>query len=84
MPRKLDARAAKQFIDRYRTAERCAECDSGELGVTVWDHYGTVPADAGGDAGKGAGLYIGAVVACENCGHGVTLDRARLDAHQAA
>lgn len=84
MPRKLSASAAADFIKHYQAAEKCPECGAGDPGVTVWDHYGTVPDEAGAAAGKGPGVYIGAVVSCDNCGHNVTLDRARLDEFQAA
>ena len=63
---------------------RCPECGAGDLGITVWDHYGTVPEDAGTENERGAGIFIAAVASCNGCGHNITLDRARLDAHQAA
>lgn len=84
MPRKLNAGAAAEFIKHYGAAEKCPACGAGDPGVTVWDHYGAVPPEAGTDAEKGVGVYIGAVVSCDNCGHNVTLDRARLDKFQAA
>ena len=84
MPRHLHPNGVPEFLAHYGVEDRCGSCQSGNLGVTVWDHYGTMPADGSPEAEAGTGTFVSAVVACGDCGHGLMLDRATLAAKQAA
>lgn len=84
MPRRLDPKGVPEFLAHYETDESCGSCGSGNLSVTVWDHYGTQPDDGSPEAKGGKGTFIAAIVVCEDCGGDLTLDRAALSAKQAA
>jgi hypothetical protein len=84
MPRRLDPKAASKFRTHYELGDSCGSCGSGNLTVTVWDHYGTQPEDGRAEAASGRGTFIAAIVVCEDCGSDQTLNRAALAAKQAA
>lgn len=84
MPRQLPPQAVPEFLKHYRAANCCADCSSGKLAVTVWDHYGTVPKDGSKEAERGTGTFIAALIICQDCGRNETLDRARLAGERAA
>lgn len=84
MPRHLHPNGVPAFLTNQGLAEVCENCQSSNLTVTVWDHYGTAPQDGTPEAEAGTGTFLAAVVACKDCDHGVPLDRARLAGKQAA
>ena len=84
MPRRLDPKSATEFLTHHEVGDTCGSCGSGKLMVTVWDHYGTQPEDGSAEVASGTGTFIAAIVACEDCGSDLTLNRAALAAKQAA
>lgn len=84
MPRHLHPDGVPEFLRHYKVDGRCQSCGSENLGVTVWDHYGTVPEDGSPAAKAGTGDFLAALVICQDCEKVVALDRTRLAGAQAA
>ncbi len=84
MPRHLHANGVPEFLDHYEVGDRCGNCGSDNLGVTVWDHYGTMPDDGSPEAKTGVGAFLAALVICQDCEQVIALDRARLAGTRAA
>ncbi len=78
MPRRLHPNGVADFLKTHELGERCEKCHSGNLKAIVWDHYGTAPEEGTPEADSGTGTFIAALVVCDDCGHGLTLDRAAL------
>jgi hypothetical protein len=84
MPRHLHPDGLAEFQAHYGLGSACESCGSANLGVTVWDHYGTVPEDGSAEAKGGTGDLLAALVICQDCDAGTTLDRNRLTGARAA
>ncbi len=78
MPRHLHPDGLAGFLGHYGVAAACESCGSGNLAVTVWDHYGTAPEDGSAEAKAGTGDFLAALVICQDCEAVISLDRARL------
>ena len=78
MPRHLHADGLAEFLNRQGLGVACASCGSANLGVTVWDHYGTVPEEGSAAFHGGNGDFLAALVICQDCDAVISLDRARL------
>ena len=84
MPRHLHPDGLVEFLNQHGLSAACESCGSANLGVTVWDHYGTVPEDGSPAAKAGTGDFLAALVICQDCEKVVALDRTRLAGAQAA
>ena len=84
MPRLLHPDGLTEFLRHCGADATCEACGSGNLGVTVWDHYGTAPEDGSAEAKAGTGDFLAALVICQDCEAVTSLDRARLAGARAA
>ena len=84
MPRPLHPDGLVEFQAHYGLGSACESCGSANLGVTVWDHYGTVPEDGSAEAKGGTGDLLAALVICQDCDAVTSLDRNRLTSARAA
>ena len=84
MPRHLHPDGLAEFQRHYGVGAVCESCGSGNLGITVWDHYGTVPEDGSTEIKAGTGDFLAALVICQDCEAVTSLDRARLAGARAA
>ncbi len=84
MPRHLHPDGLVEFLNQHGLSAACESCGSGNLGITVWDHYGTAPEDGSAEAKTGAGDFLAALVICQDCEAVTSLDRARLAGARAA
>lgn len=78
MPRHLHPDGLAEFQQHYGVGAVCESCGSAKLGITVWDHYGTVPKDGSAEAKAGRGDFLAAMIICQDCEAVASLDRARL------
>ncbi len=65
-----------KFIDLYGTGEACRACGNTGVVVKIWEKYGSNAHEVGGDIGP-TGI-VGAIVACDECSHAETVDRAHI------
>ena len=76
MSRDLTAEEKQKFIALYGAGATCEKCGDAGVTVKIWEKYGSNAHEVGGDiSAKG---IIGAVVACDACGHGQTVARPRI------
>ncbi len=66
MPRHLHPDGQAEFLNQQGLGAACESCGSGKLSVTVWDHYGTMPADGSAEAKAGTGDFLAAQVICQD------------------
>lgn len=78
MSRDLTAEERKAFVDRYGAGASCENCGTDDVIVKIWENYGSTAREIGGDIGPDG--IVGAVVACDHCGHGQTVARPRIKA----
>lgn len=76
MSRDLTKEEQAKFAEMYGTGSRCASCGNEDVTVKIWEKYGTDAAQIGGDISP-TGI-VGALVACDACGHAETVDRAHI------
>jgi len=76
MSRDLTAEEKQKFIALYGSGTACEKCGNSDVTVKIWEKYGSNAHEVGGDIS--AEGIIGAVVACDACGHGQTVTRARI------
>ena len=76
MSRDLTAEEKQDFIQRYGIGDACEQCADTEVTVKIWEKYGSTANEIGGDIS--AQGIVGAVVACDKCGHGQTLARSQI------
>ncbi len=84
MPRHLHPDGLAVFLNQQGLGAACESCGSGNLSVTVWDHYGTQPEGGSAEAKAGTGDFLAALVICQDCDAVTSLDRARLAGTRAA
>ena len=76
MSRDLTADERQKFIELYAIGTACEQCGNTDVTVKIWEKYGSSAGQIGGDISS-TGI-VGAVVACNKCGHGQTLARKRI------
>ena len=76
MSRDLTAEEREKFIALYGTGTACKQCGNKDVLVKIWEKYGTNAHEVGGEIGPEG--IIGALVACEACGHAETVARTRI------
>ena len=76
MSRDLTPEERQNFIGLYGIGEACEKCGNKDVLVKIWEKHGSNAYEIGGDLG--AGGIVGAIVACESCGHAQTLPRSRI------
>ncbi len=76
MSRDLTAEERAKFIGIYGAGTTCRKCGNTDVVVKIWERYGTDASRVGGDIGP-TGI-VGAIVACDACGHSETVDRSRI------
>lgn len=76
MSRNLEPPEVAAFAKIYGVELGCKSCGSSDLTVRIYEGYGSPAKAPGGDIGPGN--LVAAIVICNACGQGVTLDRARL------
>ena len=73
MSRNLTKAEQARFQELYGTGDRCNNCGNQDVTVKIWEKYGTNAHEEGGDIGPEG--IVGAIVACDGCGHGETVAR---------
>ncbi|MDH3582390.1 MAG: hypothetical protein OEM91_17425 [Hyphomicrobiales bacterium] len=76
MSRDLTKEERDKFVDLYGTGEACKNCQTKDVTVKIWEKYGTDAFEVGGDIGPSG--IIGAIVACDACGHSETVAREHI------
>lgn len=76
MSRNLEPHEVETFGKIYGVERRCGSCGSSDITVRIYEGYGSSAKAPGGDLGPGS--LVAAILICDACGQGVTLDRARL------
>ena len=76
MSRDLTADERQRFIELYAMGATCERCADASVTVKIWEKYGSTAGEVGGDISP-TGI-VGAVAACDKCGHGQTLARERI------
>lgn len=76
MSRDLEPGESDHFGRIYGIERRCEKCGATDITVRIWEGYGSPAKTPGGDLGPGN--LVAAVLICGACGHGTTIDRARL------
>lgn len=76
MSRNLTADEKAKFIALYGAGAACEACGDRGVTVKIWEKYGTNAHEVGGDIGPEG--IIGAIVACDVCGHSQTVARGRI------
>jgi Zn ribbon nucleic-acid-binding protein len=76
MSRDLTPEEREKFIDFYGAGAACESCGNTDVVVKIWEKYGTDAFKVGGDIGP-TGI-VGAIVACDPCGHAQTVARAQI------
>ncbi len=82
MSRNLEASEVATFSRIHGVEPRCSVCGSSDVTVRIYEGYGSPAKAVGGDLANGN--LVAAIVICNACGHGDTLDRARLSGGLAA
>jgi hypothetical protein len=76
MSRNLEASEVETFGKIHSVEPRCSVCGSSDITVRIYEGYGSPAKAVGGDLANGS--LVAAIVICNACGHGDTLNRARL------
>ena len=76
MSRDLTAEERQKFIALYGAGEACEKCGNSDVIVKIWEKHGGNAYEIGGDLG--AEGIVGAIVACESCGHAQTVARSKI------
>ncbi len=76
MSRDLNAEERQNFIQLYKLGSACERCMDTQVSVKIWEKYGSDAWETGGDIGPQG--IVGAVIACDKCGHGQTLARSQI------
>jgi hypothetical protein len=76
MSRNLEQSEVVTFSRIYGIEPRCSVCGSSDITVRIYEGYASPAKSSGGDLGNGN--LVAAIVICNTCGHGDTLNRARL------
>jgi len=82
MSRNLQPAEIETFKRIYAVDGNCPACKSPDLTIRIYEGYGSPAKNEGGDLGPGN--LIAAVVICNACGQGTTLDRKRLSSQSAS
>ena len=73
MSRDLENSEKKTFAGFYGAGQSCQKCGNKDVTIRIWETYKSPAKAVGGDIGPDN--IVGAVVICENCGHGQTVSR---------
>ena len=76
MSRDLNAEERARFVEMYGAGEACEGCGDKDVTVKIWEKYGSNAHEVGGDIGPSG--IVGAIVACDKCGHSQTVARPRI------
>jgi len=76
MSRNLEPSEVETFSKIHNVEARCSACGSSDITVRIYEGYGSPAKAPGGDLGNGN--LVAAIVICNACGHGDTLNRERL------
>jgi hypothetical protein len=76
MSRNLEQSEVETFSRIHGVEPRCSICGSSDITVRIYEGYASPAKASGGDLGNGN--LVAAIVICNACGHGDTLNRARL------
>jgi len=76
MSRDLTPEERTKFTELYGTGGACKNCGTTDVLVKIWENYGSDAHQVGGDIGPSS--IIGAIVACDQCGHSETVDRSHI------
>ena len=76
MSRDLTDEEKRKFIALYGAGAACENCGDPGVTVKIWEKYGSNAHEVGGDIS--AEGIIGAIVACDLCGHAQTVARSRI------
>jgi hypothetical protein len=76
MSRNLEPSEVEAFSKIHGVEPRCKACGSSDITVRIYEGYGSPAKAPGGDLGNGN--LLAAIVICKACGHGDTLNRAKL------
>jgi hypothetical protein len=76
MTRNLEPSEVETFSKIYGVEPRCSVCRSSDVTIRIYEGYGSPAKAPGGDLGNGN--LVAAIVICNDCGHGDTLNRTRL------
>ena len=73
MSRDLASSEKATFAKLYGSGQSCEKCGNTDVAIRIWETYNSPAKVVGGDIGPEN--IVGAVVICENCGHGQTISR---------
>ncbi|MEM7224458.1 MAG: hypothetical protein AAF495_15880 [Pseudomonadota bacterium] len=76
MSRNLTNEERQKFVALYGTGTACERCGDSGVTVKIWEKYGTNAHEVGGEIGPEG--IIGAIVACDVCGHSETVARSKI------
>jgi len=76
MSRDLTTEEKQKFSKYYGTGVACEQCGNTDVVIKIWEKYGSTAGEVGGDIS--AQGIVGAVVACNQWGHGETLARSQI------
>lgn len=76
MSRNLEASEVATFSSLHGVEPRCGVCGSSDVTVRIYEGYASPAKAPGGDLGNGN--LLAAILICNACGHGATINRARL------
>ncbi|MBI1384380.1 MAG: hypothetical protein GC150_05675 [Rhizobiales bacterium] len=76
MSRDLQSSEKPDFVARYGAGAACEKCGNKDVTIRIWEGYASPAKNVGGDLGPDN--VVGAIVICENCGHGQTVSRAEM------
>lgn len=76
MSRNLTDDEKQAFIALYGAGAACENCADTGVTVKIWEKYGTNAHEVGGDISHQG--IIGAIVACDVCGHSQTVARSQI------
>jgi hypothetical protein len=76
MSRNLEASEVETFSKIHGVEPCCSVCGSSDIAVRIYEGYGSPAKAPGGDLDNGS--LVAAIVICNACGHGETLNRTRL------
>lgn len=76
MSRDLTPEERRNFIALHGAGESCENCGTDDITVKIWEKYGSDACQVGGDLGPEG--IVGAIVACDHCGHAQTIGRAHI------
>lgn len=76
MSRDLTPEEKEKFVGLYGTGSKCEKCGDPGVVVKIWEKYGSNAHEVGGDIGPDS--IVGALVACDACGHAQTVARGQI------